>query len=343
MIGQLERAKPRLDEELKQLELPKALEPYVEAMLGATGISEWQAQTCVLYALLTWHLDELEYIPALVWLGATGTGKSRGIDQMLFMVKDPKPISSRTYATLRDELNRCGTALIDEGDKISEAVLRNRTDKRQSTITHKRQHHFGFSDEQANVFGATIIARRDPIRAEDLRNRAIIIRTEDDGLEDKDRHYNVTATKDLEEIAKMTHINNADLEEASGRVMDTWKPLLTLGASIGLQDWVNGTNQEIEREVRSFRSKQGYESRLAVVAALDKLTWDDVSEQRVSPASIRLNEVSKFIAEEFAVRLKPSQVEEVVSGIGLEVGLTHGYKVIKPSMPLLEEEFKKLG
>lgn len=335
MIQQLEQP--------KQLESWESLEPYVEAMLGATGINKWQAQTCVLYALLTWHLNELEYMPALVWFGATGTGKSDGIQQMLYMVKDPKEITGKTYATLRDELHQCSTALLDEGDKISEAILRNRTDKRQSTITHKRQHPSGFSDEQAKVFGATIIARRDPIGAADLRNRAIIIRTEDDGLPANERHYTMSPIKSLEEIAKMTHIKSADAEEASGRVMDTWKPLLSLGASIGLEEWVNGTKEEIEREVKSFRSNQGYEPRLAIVAALDNLTWDDDNQRRSALANIRLSEVSKFIAEEFAVRLKPCQVEEVVTGIGLETGRTHGIKTVKPNMPLLEAEFRKLG
>ena len=39
--------------------LSSLLQPYVEALTGASGITEDQARICVLYALFT-HMDKLE-------------------------------------------------------------------------------------------------------------------------------------------------------------------------------------------------------------------------------------------------------------------------------------------
>ncbi len=53
-------------------EAPDAVKPYISAMLGASGLSEFDAVTSVLFAIAT-HID-LEQYPILVYLGARGTG-----------------------------------------------------------------------------------------------------------------------------------------------------------------------------------------------------------------------------------------------------------------------------
>ena len=66
-------------------ELPREIEPYVGAMLGASGLGHFDAITSVLFAMAT-HL-ELQQYPILVYLGARGTGKSAAMRQLFRMCK----------------------------------------------------------------------------------------------------------------------------------------------------------------------------------------------------------------------------------------------------------------
>lgn len=313
------------------------LQPYISAMLGATGITEWQAGLCVLYALLTWLQDQLDYIPALVWTGPTGTGKSTGIEQLSHMVKEHKYIESRTSATLRDELGGLNTALIDEGDGLDEGLLRSRTERRQSQIKHKVRTPWGWEDRPTDVFGATVVARRKPIEAQDLRNRSIIVRTKDDGLEPDQRHYKITSIGDLEGVAKMI---GQPTKEDAGRVADTWGSLLFLASSLGLQGWTQEAQDEIKRELKSFKSKHGYEPGMAVLAAIDNKTWDGVR-GRVD-GNIPLSTIVRFVQDECAVSLKPGQVEDLATELGFEVGNTHGNRTVKVDLALLDTLLRKI-
>ena len=107
----------------------RLLEPYLEALLGASGITIDQARICLLYALCT-HRRDLEKKPILAIRGMTGTGKSALLNQLELFVRDPKRASGGTFATVRDEMDKCPTYLVDEGDRISEQLLLCRTDRR---------------------------------------------------------------------------------------------------------------------------------------------------------------------------------------------------------------------
>ena len=73
--------------------MPRIIEPYVSALIGASGISRHQAKTCFYYAVAT-HLlpEQLELMPILAIIGALGTGKSKLMAQLVKMVKQPKLI-----------------------------------------------------------------------------------------------------------------------------------------------------------------------------------------------------------------------------------------------------------
>jgi hypothetical protein len=59
--------------------MPTELKPFVQAMLEASGLKEFDAITSVLFAVTT-HID-LEQYPILVYGGSMGTGKSVASDE----------------------------------------------------------------------------------------------------------------------------------------------------------------------------------------------------------------------------------------------------------------------
>jgi len=138
------------------------IEPYISALIGASGISRHQAKTCFYYAVAT-HLlpEQLLLMPILAIIGALGTGKSKLLAQLGKMVKQPKLIGAESQSTLRDELSGTTTALIDEGDGIYESYLVRRYSKETSSISHNIAiDGGGWQKVDADIFGGTIIVRR---------------------------------------------------------------------------------------------------------------------------------------------------------------------------------------
>lgn len=195
--------------------LSSLLQPYVEALTGASGITENQARICVLYALVT-HIDSLLYglkfIPTLAFIGKTATGKSELLKQMYYLVRDPKKATDATYATMRNEMENCRTYLLDEADKASEKLLLARSNKEK--VSHMVTPAQGWKPQEQNVSGATVLARRNPFTDSAVRNRSIVIHTNT-----KPGQYQVKPISGIDNIAKMIQPYQLQL---SGRVLDVW-------------------------------------------------------------------------------------------------------------------------
>jgi hypothetical protein len=139
----------------------------IPAIMGASGITKEQAKTCLYYAIATYFLpDKLEIMPILEIIGPHGTGKTNLLKQLQMMVNKPKLIGGKTYSALRDNLDSTITALIDDGDKIAEEILINRYSRIDSIIEHKIQSPMGWVIKQSDVFGATIITKREPLKTQ---------------------------------------------------------------------------------------------------------------------------------------------------------------------------------
>jgi hypothetical protein len=190
----------------------KLLEPYIEALTGASGITEDQARICLIYALCTYR-DGLEKKPILAIRGMTGTGKSALLSQMELFVKNPVRARASTYATTREEMFGCHTYLVDEGDKISEHLLLCRTDETISEITIMAPARGqGWKPKTGDVFGYTVIARRSPFGDAAVRNRAIVINTKY-----VEKEYQETPFLELDKIYHKLNIERV-LRERSQRL-----------------------------------------------------------------------------------------------------------------------------
>lgn len=303
------------------------LEPYVEALLKASGIDEDQARICVLYALRT-HKQDLERMPILAIRGMTGTGKSTLLKQMELFVYRQKWASGSTYATVRDEMNNCPTYLIDEGDQISEQLLLCRTSRDISEITYKAPvRGYGWQDKTVDVFGATILARRNPFNDAAVRNRAIVINTKL-----KPGTYEESLFGDLDEIAHVFNVEKISL--GAGRVRDTWTPLIEIAEAIDDPSYLEAIERTIAAETSIFRSGQEYEPELVVLHALDALTWDKEKGERIQN-DVELSEVTNKANDLGDVQLIKRQVEELLITNGFKVTYTHGIKYVRANTELL--------
>ena len=140
-----------------ETKVPGMIEPYISALIRASGISRQQAKTCFYYAVATHHLPEqLQLMSILAIIGALGTGKSKLLAQLRKMVKQPKLIGAESQSTLRDELDKTVTALIDEGDKVYEPYLVRRYAEETSQISYKQETgDMGWRKVEAEIFGET--------------------------------------------------------------------------------------------------------------------------------------------------------------------------------------------
>lgn len=305
----------------------ETLQPFVQVLLGASGITEEQAKICLLYALCTYRTD-LEKIPLLTVMGMTGTGKSALLNQMTYIVNDPTVATGNTYATTRNEIDKCTTYIVDEADRISERLLLLRTDKNLSSLTYNVGTGHGWEGKPIDIFGATILARRNPFRDSAVRNRAIVIRTQNNPAE-----YKVEVIQGLDKIAKEMKIES--MVFGSGRVRDTWTPLLEVARAIDDPSYEEAVENAVKSEQTIFRSGQEYEASEVVLYALDKLTWD-INDGKRLENDIELSELTDTANDIGDVQLIKRQVEELLISMGFKVTFTHGTKFVRSDVELLE-------
>jgi hypothetical protein len=152
-----------------------ALRPYIDALLGANaGISELQARTMVYYALATFY-DEIDPFPILCIRNSFGCGKSDLLETLFPMCKGAERIEGETYATIRNGLENCRTAFIDEHEDLPEKLLSKRFKKSNARIEALRPLGRVYQQGVLNIFGATIIAARKGFRDGALNSRCLVI------------------------------------------------------------------------------------------------------------------------------------------------------------------------
>ena len=306
--------------------MPSVLEPYVKAMQGASGLNSFDAVTNVLFAITT-HID-LEQYPIVAYVGVAGSGKSSAMKQLFPMCKGAKWIEGTTVAAQRRELRGVRTAFVEEGDGIDTDLYTRRYSSQTGLVSINEPRGIGAWELQSyNIFGATVLHRRVSIGDVALRSRCIVIRT--NYLFGAD--YHITPIGAVSAIASEA-CNKVKIRQAEvgglDRVMQTWSPVFAIGEILGMTDWRKEALNTIEREASILRGGQGYEPSEAILQAIDILSRDEVSHNRVDK-SVRVSEVVRVVRDEFAITLKPTQIREEAEAKGFQVGVLTGYPVIK--------------
>lgn len=318
-------------------ELPTTVKPYAKAMLGASGLNEFDAITSVLFAIAT-HLD-LEQYPILVYLGARGTGKSEAMKQLFPMCKGAKWIGGKTEAAHRNALkDGVRTAFVDEVDVIEPIITdlyTKRYSKQTGTIDVNEPTKSGYVLKPHDIFGATVMVKRTAIADVALRSRAIVIRT----AHHEPENWNVTNIGDVSDIAsRIESTVKHRIKEVGGvdRVQQTWNPLYLVAEQLGMTNWVQEAVTVIVREAEALKGGQGYEPSEAILQAIGILSRDEVNNERIDK-SIKTSDIVRIVKDEFALPLKPSQIKEEAEARGFQSSTLHGYPVIKVTKDLLDK------
>ena len=312
------------------------LEPYYKAMTTASGLTDEEARLCVTYAIVT-HLD-FDRIPALVFRGALGTGKSEALEQLAKMCNEPKEIKSHTRASLRDALNNCKTAIIDEADNIDEALIRDRFAKSAGIVHYKKLIRRGiWQDMTAITFGASILTRRIPIADTALRSRCIIIETKN---KEGDYHQTDIDNREFKQIVSMINLPNT---VASDRVYETWEAVFAVAYAIRDTGLIVYFTEEMEKGKRNLNDNQEYDATAACLGALVGLATDSFGNTITEPKWIHLNEIRNAINEHFCLKLRVNQAAEIFTNEGFAVKTMRGFPAVRAMPDCVEAMVKNSG
>jgi hypothetical protein len=313
------------------------IDDYVAVLTNASGITTQQAKTCLYYAIST-HLEHLSIMPILAIIGAQGTGKSALLEQLRCMVSAPKLIGAESPATLRDALADATTALIDEGDKADERYLQRRYSIKTAEVTHNvAKRNKTWHKSNANIFGATIIVRRTPFEDPATRSRAIVIHTKY-----RKGKYVVQEvdSKHLADIANSVKLEN----ETSQRINDNWRPLQAVARTIGDDEWLSYSQDEIKKDVHAMMASQGFEPEEAVLVALrEKMITIESNGQEIYHADPLVSDLKGVLKQHYDLNLKSYQIKELCIGMGFKVVTTDNYPKVKANAELIEKLLKERG
>jgi len=245
----------------------KKIEVFVEALLKANaGISELQARTMVYYAVATYY-DDIDPFPILLVNNDFGCGKSDLIDTLFPMCKGSERIKGTTDASIRDELESCRTAFIDENENLPEHWLTRRFKKSNAKVNIKHQTAKGFMNIELNLFGATVVAKRKSFRDGALNSRCLTIQPKLIKDESQLTGCGVTDVGSLQgvvdTIGETTQILN------SGRTAQVWRPLQGIAKAFDDEEWLEWAKEEFGVDMQVIEIARMYEPREAVLMAVD--------------------------------------------------------------------------
>ncbi|MHC4183986.1 MAG: hypothetical protein ACYSR0_11630 [Planctomycetota bacterium] len=309
----------------------------ISAIMGASGITEDQARTCLYYTIATYFLpDELELIPILAIIGPHGTGKTDLLMQLIKMVNGPRLIGARTFPTLRDEFGKTTTALLDDADDITEAnekILIHRYSKIGSVIGHKvdispRIDVTKWRDKKTDVFGATIITKRTPFKDSAVTSRSIIIKTKYVRGKYKIKGFR-NAHEVLSKIAKKIDLEDMG-KPTSQRTKNNWMPLQAVARYFKDEEWLDYSEKEIKGSTRVLKVGQSYEPEEALLRVLkEKMKEAMTSTGTLFYKTVLLSTMKDDLWKQFDVRLTNIQIHEILSELGFKVVSHSGYPKVK--------------
>ena len=314
----------------------------IPAIMGASGITKEQAKTCLYYVIATYFVpDEIELMPILAIIGPHGTGKTALLEQLSKMANSPKRVRGRTFPALRDKLGRTITALLDDADDIDEKILINRYSKVDSVIEHKVQVPDGWVTRKTDVFGATIITKRQPFKDSAITSRSIILKTKY-----KRGDYKVRRFRNVHEVLR-EKAEAIDLKKigkpTSQRVQNNWMPLQAIASYFKDEEWLEYSSKEIQGSTRVLRAGQHYEPEQALLLVLKaKMKEATLSTGGMLTDDVLLSEIKNDLRIQFDVNLKIIQIHELLRGYGLKVVNPSGYHKVKFDKELINKLLQRL-
>ena len=322
------------------------LTALMEQVQSVTGLGTNEAKTLVYWALGTHSLPKLNIFPILSIKGEYGTGKTTLLAVLQQLVHLPEWIGGdASRAVLRDSLRHESTALIDEGDIIKEALIRDRYSRRSAQKGVNREVTHGWKMDNLKTFGATAVHRRNAFKdpAVDSRTVVVLTRRVAGGVKPfRDEDF-APWHKVLKALAAEIPWEKL-AQDSSSREVDTWGPLLVVAQYLEDTTWLAYANERVEAAQASIARGGEQEPtkmvfRAIVASVVEELDGNSArSRNRVS-----LAQVKEFLDHE-GLTLNSWQIGEAAPELGFEVKNVGGVMyVYVTGLPQLRAVGKELG
>jgi len=318
------------------------LQSYVEALQGASGLTLMQAKTAVYYGILTYRYEEFPgLVPILLYLGATGTGKSRAIDQMEKFVNASLRVPGSTYTDLGKGLNKTRVAIIEEGDKFSDTKCEYLLQQRCVETQARQVIHIPPTQESVEIdlFGCTITHRRVSFGDTATRNRSITIKTRRRlgtyhvSDVDKGRFAEIASELDLENIP----LKGIFTPQGSDRITDAWYPLIVIADACCDDDYLDYVKEEIARSLAVYMDGEEPDD-IALKALLSAYQPPyGVTRSPDYTKNIRLKDISDACKNKLDINKSSQWLKRVLQDMGFEISFGAGYDWLKANPELLQE------
>jgi 3-dehydroquinate dehydratase len=229
------------------------------------------------------------------------------------LVNAPSMLDGRgkTFSEIARSLNGVTTALIEEADfrqsRIETQLIQLRTEKR-----HKDQIiHIPPQATPLSIvnFGATIVEKRIPFSDAAVRNRTITIKTtrrQGDYREVGEVDINGTGLRSVADFVRQHTIHM----EVSDRVMQCWRPLMEIAATLGDFDWVISLNSEYEKARKMLAVGDQYESEDVLIKAV--IAAGGISED------VRLKDIGEALENNFNLKWTTQKVHTTLTSLGFQ-------------------------
>lgn len=243
-----------------------------------SSLNENQAKTVAYYIIATHGLPALKKIAILIFQGWFGTGKTTLLEAIKMLAYKPQWLDGKvSKAVLRDSLLGETTALIDEADETYEQLLVNRFARQSAKIRFKREAEVGWTNVVQDIFGATAMHRRTPLKDAAIMSRSILIPTKHrDGVKPFDQARFLALAAEFQAAA--TAIPWSELDGNQGdRIADGWEPLMFAARWFNDDEWLAYADVRIAKSRADMRMGHGEEPTVIVLRTLTAMALSDMA------------------------------------------------------------------
>jgi len=304
-------------------QLRNQIDAAVDFLQSVSGLAREQAKTCIYYAVMTYLLDSYpdDYlIPILCLQGNSGTGKSQAIKLLAKLVNLPTNLNGKgkTFSGIASDLNGVVTALIEEADfkqsRVEIQLIQLRTERR-----HKNQViHIPPQATPLPItnFGATIVEKRVPFSDAAVRNRTITVKTVR-----REGDYREVSEVDiggdgLRSVASYVGQNRMQMP-VTDRVMQCWRPLMEIAATLRDWDWIISLDSEYKKARKMLAVGDQYESEDVLIKAV--IAAGGISE------NVRLKDIREELEHNFNLNWTTQKIHTTLTSLGFETNFDGKY------------------
>jgi len=295
----------------------------VASLQSVSGITREQAKTCVYYAVMTYLLDiypDDYLVPILCLQGNSGTGKSKAMHLLAKLVNRPTRLNGRgkTFSEIGRSLNHVTTALIEEADfrqsRIETQLIQLRTTRQHiNQVIHIPPQQ---TPLQIENFGATIVEKRVPFTDAAVRNRTITIKTvrrEGEYREVSEVDIDGTGLRNVAGYVRQHRISMP----VSDRVMECWRPLMEIAATLGDFDWVIHLDAEYQKACKMLAVGDQYESEDVLIKAV--IAAGGISED------VTLKDIRVVLEQNFDLKWTSQRIHTTLVSLGFKTDFDGRY------------------